>query len=72
MAHPLLVWMPAKMRNSSSGAYKSLITSPELSLTGFSILTSLFMLQLICSSRQVQLRNPFLSFPTGTGSSAQH
>eukprot|EP00983_Pelagomonas_calceolata_P005725 188375-Pelagomonas_calceolata.AAC.1 len=36
MAHPLLVWMPAKMRGSSSRAYKSLKISPELFLPGFS------------------------------------
>eukprot|EP00983_Pelagomonas_calceolata_P051519 1142451-Pelagomonas_calceolata.AAC.1 len=38
MAHPSLVWMPAKMRDSSSRAYKSLKTSPKLSLAGFFLL----------------------------------
>eukprot|EP00983_Pelagomonas_calceolata_P089132 1157280-Pelagomonas_calceolata.AAC.13 len=38
MARPLLVWMPAEMRDSSSRAYTSLKTSPKLSLTGFSLL----------------------------------
>eukprot|EP00983_Pelagomonas_calceolata_P015965 506274-Pelagomonas_calceolata.AAC.1 len=33
MAHPLLVWMPAVMRDSSNRAYKSLKTSLKLSLT---------------------------------------
>eukprot|EP00983_Pelagomonas_calceolata_P004928 161671-Pelagomonas_calceolata.AAC.1 len=37
MAHPLLVWMPAEMRDSSNRAYKSLKTYLELSLTGFSL-----------------------------------
>eukprot|EP00983_Pelagomonas_calceolata_P016337 516379-Pelagomonas_calceolata.AAC.1 len=37
VAHPLLVWTPAKMRDSSGRAYESLKTSPKLSLTGFSL-----------------------------------
>eukprot|EP00983_Pelagomonas_calceolata_P098563 1158365-Pelagomonas_calceolata.AAC.17 len=38
MAHPSMVWMPAKMKNSWNRALKSLKTYPELSLTGSSLM----------------------------------
>eukprot|EP00983_Pelagomonas_calceolata_P009392 303885-Pelagomonas_calceolata.AAC.1 len=62
MAHFLLVWMPAKMTNSSSRAYKYMKTSFELSLTGFSLLllaplpgTRASLMLSLCAPSQVDL-----------------
>eukprot|EP00983_Pelagomonas_calceolata_P074313 1152508-Pelagomonas_calceolata.AAC.1 len=64
MTHPLLVWMPAKMRDPLSGAYKFLKTSPELSLTGFS-----YWYRLLCpTSKLLQLAYQVQQSPSKKGS----
>eukprot|EP00983_Pelagomonas_calceolata_P048309 1141007-Pelagomonas_calceolata.AAC.4 len=62
MNHPLLVWMPAKMRDSSSRAYKSLKTSLELSLTGFSLMV-LAPLPSTRSALMLSLCGPSQAYP---------